>query len=276
MKKWVKYLIGILVVVLILSIGGYAIYRHSQKLTGIYKLDEQYAKGDEGEDQPYYFYFKKNGKLMYAEPDAQVPESDTFYYGSVARGSWKSLGHNMYQLKFHDVYDNDFFSLKAKREGNKLHTYNAPRKAKYSWDADTSTKQKSMSPADFMKIYNKSKVSDLHNIGDNGYAKPDNTSSSDDDDSEMTFDEAADLIQKGGFTDFDYDRDSKTHDGSHATKDGYFMVTYPGAKGQDHYTITKKGNGKYQIKAEYGSSDGGFTLLPDQNSFGPTSATVTK
>lgn len=108
-------------------------------------------------------------------------------------------------------------------------------------------------------------LNDLRNGGS------DESNSKDDQSGSMSFDEAADLIQKGGFSDFNYDRDSKTHDGSHATANGgYFMVTYPGAKGQDHYTITKVGKDKYHIKAEYGSSDGGFTLFPDQSSYGPT------
>lgn len=65
----------------------------------------------------------------------------------------------------------------------------------------------------------------------------------------MDFEQAAKLVQNGGFTNFDYERDSQTHDGSHATKDGYVMITYPGAKGKDVYTITRTGKGKYHIEA---------------------------
>lgn len=56
---------------------------------------------------------------------------------------------------------------------------------------------------------------------------------------------------------------------------GYYMVTYPGAKGQDRYTITKVGEGRYHVDAQYGSSDGGFTLFPDQGFYGLTSVDVT-
>lgn len=89
----------------------------------------------------------------------------------------------------------------------------------------------------------------------------------------MDFDKAVELVQKGGFTDFDYDRDSQTHDGSHATGDGYVMVTYPGAKGKDIYTITKTGKGKYHIEAQYLGSDdnGGYSPI---GAVGPTSADV--
>lgn len=49
---------------------------------------------------------------------------------------------------------------------------------------------------------------------------------------EMTFDQAARILEKGGFTDFNYARDSRTHDGSRALANGgYYMITYPGAKG---------------------------------------------
>lgn len=96
--------------------------------------------------------------------------------------------------------------------------------------------------------------------------------------SEMTFDQAASLIQKGGFSDFNYDSAKNFHDGSHATSDGgYVMVTYPGAKGQDRFTITKKGAHKYHIEAVYGTLDGGnFTAFDDQSSYGPASADVTE
>lgn len=93
---------------------------------------------------------------------------------------------------------------------------------------------------------------------------------------ELTFDQAARILGKGGFTDFNYYRNLRTHDGSRALENGgYYMITYPGAKGQDRYTITKVGEGRYRVDAQYGSSDGGFTLFPDQGFYGPTSVDVT-
>lgn len=177
------------------------------------------------------------------------------------------------------VYDNDEFTFTAKKSGNKLHTYSNSRKAKYEWDADNNYKQPDMTYSDFMTIFNNGRKSQQEKVQENGYDEPDNdssSSSSSSDDSEMTFDKAAQILEKGGFSDFNYDRDSETHDGSHATSNGgYFMITYPGAKGQDQYTITKIGKNKYHVKAVYGSSDGGFTPSDDQSSFGPTSADVT-
>lgn len=94
----------------------------------------------------------------------------------------------------------------------------------------------------------------------------------------MSFDEAAALIEKGGFTDFNYNSAASLHDGSHPTSDGgYVMITYPGAKGKDTFTITKTGDGKYHISAEYGTLDGGtYSPLTDQSLYGPSAADVTK
>ena len=141
-----------------------------------------------------------------------------------------------------------------------------------------------MTYSDFMEIFNNGKNSQRQKVQENGYDDPDNdsssnssnSSSSNSDSSEMSFDTAAQILQKGGFNDFNYERDSQTHDGSHATDNGgYLMITYPGAHGQDRFTITKTGKNKYHVEAEYGSSDGGFTKFPDQSSYGPTSADVT-
>lgn len=108
----------------------------------------------------------------------------------------------------------------------------------------------------------------------------DSTSANNDDKGEMTFDEAAELIQKGGFKDFNYDSAKEFHDGSHSTSDGgYVMITYPGAKGEDQFIITKTGKNKYHIEAKYGSAEGGsFTQYQgeDAEAYGPTSADVTK
>ena len=95
---------------------------------------------------------------------------------------------------------------------------------------------------------------------------------------QMSFDEAAQLIQKGGFTDFYYDEAKSFHDGSHPTSDGgYVMITYPGAKGEDQFTITKTGKNKYHIEAKYGSAEGGhFTAYDNTGDYGPSSADVTK
>lgn len=153
-----------------------------QVLTGVYKEDDKYSKNDDGTPQPSYWYFKKNGKLLRCTPQVNSTNqnSDTdFWYGDADRGTWKSLGNNMFELKLHDVYDNDYYTIKAKLNGNKLHTYANSRNAKYEWDADDNYKQPDMTYSDFMDMFNKAKDSDQKDIQENGYAKPDNDSSSD-------------------------------------------------------------------------------------------------
>lgn len=152
-----------------------------QVLSGVYKEDDKYTKTDDGTPQPSYWYFKKNGKLLLCTPQVNStnPNSDTdFWYGDANRGTWKSLGNNMFELKMHDVYDNDYYTIKAKLNGNKLYTYSNSKNAKYSWSADANTKQSSMTYSDFMDMFNKAKDSDQKGIQENGYTKPDNDSSS--------------------------------------------------------------------------------------------------
>lgn len=152
-----------------------------QALTGVYKINDKYNKTDDGTPQPSYWYFKKNGKLLRCTPQVNSTNqnSDTdLWYGDADRGTWKSLGNNMFELKIHDVYDNDYYTIKAKLSGNKLYTYSNSKNAKYSWSADVNTKQSSMTYSDFMDMFNKAKDSDQKGIQESGYTKPDNDSSS--------------------------------------------------------------------------------------------------
>lgn len=152
-----------------------------QALTGVYKISDKYNKTDDGTPQPSYWYFKKNGKLLHCTPQVNSTNqnSDTdLWYGEADRGTWKSLGNNMFELKMHDVYDNDYYTIKAKLSGNKLYTYSNSKNAKYSWSADVNTKQSSMTYSDFMDMFNKAKDSDQKGIQESGYTKPDNDSSS--------------------------------------------------------------------------------------------------
>lgn len=152
-----------------------------QVLSGVYKTDDKYSKRDDGTLQPDYWYFKKNGKLLYCTPQVNSTNqnSDTdFWYGDASRGTWKSLGNDEFEIKMHDVYDNDYYTIKAKLNGNKLHTYANSRNAKYEWSADVSTKQSSVTYSDFMDMFNKAKDSDQKGIQESGYTKPNNDSSS--------------------------------------------------------------------------------------------------
>lgn len=64
--------------------------------------------------------------------------------------------------------------------------------------------------------------------------------------------------------------------GSHQTANGGFeMDTSVGAKGKDIFTLTPNSDGTVRITDVYGTLDGGsFSVLDDQASYGPSSATV--
>ena len=150
----------------------------SQVLSGVYKIsDKDSDTDDNGNKQPGYYYFKKNGEVLWAQNE--TGDEDNGNYGGAARGTWKSLGNNMFEIHIKYIYDNDDFTFKAKKTGNKLHTYSNSKNAKYEWDADDNYKQPDMTYSDFMDMFNKAKDSDQKDIQENGYAKPDNDSSSD-------------------------------------------------------------------------------------------------
>ena len=89
----------------------------------------------------------------------ETGDEDNGNYGGAARGTWKSLGNNMFEIHIKYIYDNDDFTFKAKKTGNKLHTYSNSKNAKYEWDADDNYKQPDMTYSDFMEIFNNGKNS---------------------------------------------------------------------------------------------------------------------
>jgi outer membrane murein-binding lipoprotein Lpp len=89
----------------------------------------------------------------------------------------------------------------------------------------------------------------------------------------ITPQEASALIIKGGFTDYAPGGDSA--DNHSLANGGYEVVTYPGAKGKDIFTLTPRSDGTVYITAVYGTLDGGsFSVLSDQSIYGPSEATV--
>jgi hypothetical protein len=188
LKKRFKYLIGFVGILMILFIAGCGNSKEtnqnkeqtqSTNLVGVYKIDDMYSKNDDGTVQPSYWYFKKDGKLLRCTPEADsIKDDDSYWYGEAMRGTWKSLGNDEYQLKFHNVYNTDHFTIKAKVDGKRLTTYPTPKSAKYEWDKDTNTKI-DMTYNDFMDMFNKAKESEQEDIKENGYDEPDNDGSDD-------------------------------------------------------------------------------------------------
>lgn len=172
MKKWVKYLISIIGILAILCTAGCNLQH--QSLSGAYKMPNS---TDDNTEQPDYFYFRKNGKVLQCTPkvNSTNKNSDTeYWYGDAYRGTWKSLGNNEYQIKLHDVYDNDYYTFKAKVKGNKLITYSNAKTAKYRWDGYSGKRQPYMTYSDYMTMFNEAKKSDQKSIQENGFTKPDN------------------------------------------------------------------------------------------------------
>lgn len=148
----------------------------TQTLSGVYKIADKDADTDDnGNQQPSYYYFKQNGQVLWAQNE--TGDSDHGNYGNAARGTWKSLGNNMFKIHIKYVYDSNDFTFKAKKTGNKLHTYSNGR-AKYEWDADDNYKQPDMTYSDFIVIFNDGKNSQREKVQENGYDDPDNDSSS--------------------------------------------------------------------------------------------------
>jgi hypothetical protein len=171
--KRIKYIIGFLLIFSLIILGGcgHKTAQHTKtvntnSLNGVYRT---VAKSSDGKKQKLneYWYFNKNGKLKYC-----VQEGNN-QHGSAKEGTWKSLGNHKYQLKFHDVYDHDSYTIKAKLNGKSLHTYANGKDAKYLRPADDNTRIK-MSYSKFMKLFNAAKDADQKYVQQYGYAQPSN------------------------------------------------------------------------------------------------------
>lgn len=120
-----------------------------QQLSGVYKIaDKDADTDDDGNEQPGYYYFKKDGTVLWAQPE--TGDDDSGNYGGAARGTWKTLGNNKFKIHLQYIYDTDVFTFTAKKTGNKLHTYSNSRKSRFEWDADDNYKQPQMDYSDFM------------------------------------------------------------------------------------------------------------------------------
>lgn len=213
-----KYLIGLASILMLLVVAGCGNTKDNNqsklqtqvqdsKIVGAYKSDDDYNETDDGTIQPSYWYFKKDGKLLYCEPqvDSSDPNSDTdFWYGDAYRGTWKALGDSKYQLKFHDVYDDDYYTIKAKLDGKKLITYSTPKSAKCEWNEFTN-KKIDMTYSDYIDMFDNAKKSDLEYIKENGYYEPDSADSNEDVTDPKTIGVLLLASTHGGFDDLDGD-----------------------------------------------------------------------
>lgn len=152
---------------------------NGQPLTGAYKTNDTTKDGTK---QPSYWYFKKDGTFLYCTPQVNStnPKSDTeYWYGDAKRGTWELLGKDEYELKMHDLYDDDYYQLDAELDGSgDLSVSDSSDKPKYEYGTDVGCyKQKKMTYSQFMDLFNQAKASDQEKVQNNGYAKPDNDDS---------------------------------------------------------------------------------------------------
>lgn len=175
MKKWYRYIVSLLG---LFFLGGtlFSIrsVHASQNVTGIYKEISADAKQDDGTFQYYYYCLTSNGQIKIATPE--TGDTDSGYYGDALQWTWKALGNHKYRLKFHDVYDKDYYTLTATIKNGRLNTGSTKKGAKWKWTADRAKKIK-MSNSEFLKMFDAAKKSSLENINENGYDQPDNESS---------------------------------------------------------------------------------------------------
>lgn len=88
-------------------------------IVGAYKCGAKYSKTEDGAVQPGYWYFKKNGKLLYCVP--QIAHNEHFHPRyEVSHGTWKRLGNNRYQINLRSDYEGDSFNLKGSLENDHL------------------------------------------------------------------------------------------------------------------------------------------------------------
>ncbi|WP_373842850.1 hypothetical protein [Limosilactobacillus sp.] len=147
--KWQLLLIGLLAIVLVGCSNKKQVTQPKQQLSGVYKIaDKDADTDDDGNEQPGYYYFKKDGTVLWAQPE--TGDDDSGNYGGAARGTWKTLGNNKFKIHLQYIYDTDVFTFTAKKTGNKLHTYSNSRKSRFEWDADDNYKQPQMDYSDFM------------------------------------------------------------------------------------------------------------------------------
>lgn len=95
--------------------------------------------------------FTKAGKVLYAEPE--TGDDSHGNYGTVKRGTWRHLDGNKFQIKLHDVYDKDYFTITAIKENKKHFRTLTNLKGEYHWSADSWTLYPTMTASDFQSMF---------------------------------------------------------------------------------------------------------------------------
>lgn len=115
--------------------------------------------------------FTKAGKVLYAEPE--TGDDSHGNYGTIKRGTWRHLDGNKFQIKLHNVYDKDYFTITAIKENKKHFRTLTNLKGEYHWSADSWTLYPTMTASDFQSMFERAAESSQEKIQQNGYDKPD-------------------------------------------------------------------------------------------------------
>ncbi|MCB6840199.1 hypothetical protein LIX87_04090 [Weissella viridescens] len=89
----------------------------------------------------------------------------------------------------------------------------------------------------------------------------------------LTDAEALTLLKKSSIP----ETETRTAQVSQKNPDGsLLLVSYPGAKGENHFVLRPINDDQVKIDATYGTAQGGFTPFEDQSQYGPSSVTVSR
>ena len=181
-KNRLGFTLGLLVIccLMLVGCGKTAINKTTQKkspeLTGIYQIDEKYCdKDDQGRVQSNYVRFTKNGKVEMAEPE--TGDDDSGYYGTAYRGTWKYLKGKKFKVHIKSVYHSDEFNINFVKDSKyKIHSLKN-HSGSFYWDADSWTRDTSMTGSDFESLFSKALSSSQEKVKEQGNDKPDKDSS---------------------------------------------------------------------------------------------------
>lgn len=200
-KNRLGFTLGLLIIccLMLVGCGKTATNKPTQKkkpeLTGIYQIDKKYRdKDDQGRVQSNYVRFTKNGKVEMAEPE--TGDDDSGYYGTAYRGTWKYLKDKKFKVHIKSVYDSDEFDITfVKDSKNKIHSLKN-HSGSFYWDADSWTRDTSMTGSDFELLFSKALSSSQEKVKEQGNDKPDKDSSDSGDSSDTSSSNDSNVSEK--------------------------------------------------------------------------------
>lgn len=273
MKKGLIYIFGFLVLccVVLVGCGKSTAPKEHPKLNGIYEIDQQYRdKDDQGRVQSNYARFSKNGKVEMAEPE--TGDDDNGNFGTAYRGTWKHVSGNKFKVHIKSVYDSDEFTITFIKDGkNKIRSLKNHKEA-FDWDANSWTRNTSMTNSDFESLFDKANASCQEKVKENGRDDPDNDTTKNSQDSSngtnVSEEQIAVMLYHLCYPDDDMSKESMeifSNDGNQFIGNGGPVTIVKYSVDGDTVTYAKKSDGDYGddqtisvknlVKQCYNSSD---------------------